>query len=400
MELQQNLEGSNGSLSGHSNYQVYSGLFKWHVNWSTFKLAMGQKIIYIVLAAFLPILVGSRTSLAAQPTETVITLERTTCLGTCPSYKLTILGDGTINFEGRQFVRIKGKAQSKIDSASMESLVKEFIDINYFDLRDDYTTIRNPDGTETFVTDLPTTITSLTFAGKSKKIVDYVGAPERLMELEDKIDRVVNSKRWVNIDSETVREKCRHGWDINGKEGKSLLVHAARVGDAEVVRAFLEGGANVNNPIDSIALLSIARGKDVFEALIAAGADVNGRTVGNLYPPILRAAELGEPDSIAIFLQAGAKVDIESSNGTTALMMAAKSGVPESVKLLLSAGANPTKKDKYGETAWDYARHGVERNADEGMRPGPFSSPIPEFRAKFEEIKKLLTSSQQRHLPD
>jgi hypothetical protein len=79
----------------------------------------------------------------------------------------------------------------------------------------------------------------------------------------------------------------------------------------------------------------------------------------------LRAAELGETDSIAVFIQSGAKVDIESSNGTTALMMAAQSGVPASVKLLLSAGANAAKKDKYGETALDYARHAEERNANE-----------------------------------
>src|SRR6266581_338907 len=119
---------------------------------------MRQKITYIVLAVFLPILAGSRTSLAAQTRETVITLERTTCLGTCPSYKLAILGDGTVNFEGRQYVRIKGAAQSKIDAASVESLVKEFININYFALEDEYTTIKNSDGTESIATDIPTTI--------------------------------------------------------------------------------------------------------------------------------------------------------------------------------------------------------------------------------------------------
>jgi hypothetical protein len=58
------------------------------------------------------------------------------------------------------------------------------------------------------------------------------------------------------------------GLDINGKERRRLLVHAAGVGDADVVRAFIEGGANVKSPDDSISLLNIARGKEVFEALI------------------------------------------------------------------------------------------------------------------------------------
>jgi hypothetical protein len=148
---------------------------------SQFRLAMEKKITYIVFVVFLIVLAGSRTYLAAQARETVVTLERTTCFGTCPSYKLTILADGTVNFEGREFVHIKGKAHSKVDPASVEWLVKEFIDINYFALEDEYQTIKNPDGTETSFTDLPTTITTLTFAGKQKKIVDYIGAPERLM---------------------------------------------------------------------------------------------------------------------------------------------------------------------------------------------------------------------------
>ena len=55
---------------------------------STLKSAMKHKISCIVLSVFFPILLGARTDLAAQSRETVITLERTTCFGTCPSYKL------------------------------------------------------------------------------------------------------------------------------------------------------------------------------------------------------------------------------------------------------------------------------------------------------------------------
>jgi len=114
---------------------------------------------------------------------------------------------------------------------------------------------------------------------------------------------------------------------------------------------------------------------------------------------MLRAAELGETDSIAVLLKANAKVDSTDSSGTTALMIAARSGVPASVKLLLSAGADATEKIKSGETALDYARYGEERNAIEEVHPGPYSGPIPDFRAKFAEVKRLLASSQQQHMP-
>jgi hypothetical protein len=335
----------------------------------------------------------------AEPNEAVITLERTTCYGSCPSYKISIRKNGDINFEGKQYVRVKGSANSKIEPAAVDALIKEFMKIDYFSLEDEYTRIKNRDGTVSIVTDLPTTITSINHSGKHKEIVDYVGAPPQLRELERTIDRVANTKRWVSIDAETLHEKCRHGWNVNGKEARGLFKLAASAGDAGVVRAFIEEGANVKKPVNSGPLFAVARGREVFELLISAGAEINGQP-GNLLPPILRAAKLGETDSLTVLLKAGARVDIEDSDGTTALMMAAESGVPASVKLLLSAGADPSKKDRFGETALDYARHAEEQNAAEETHPGPFGGPIPDFRMKFEEIKRLLASPQHSKVPD
>ena len=38
----------------------------------------------------------------------------------------------------------------------VERLAQVFLDIHYFELQDGYQTIKNPDGSESFVTDLPT----------------------------------------------------------------------------------------------------------------------------------------------------------------------------------------------------------------------------------------------------
>jgi len=344
---------------------------------------MRHTVTYIVLAFAVCSSALCLTSLAAEPSDTVITLERTTCYGTCPSYTLSILKDGTVNYIGRDYVRVKGTAQWKVEPAVVDSLVKEFLKIDYFSLDDEYTRIKNLDGTFSDVTDLPTTITSLSFSGKHKEIVDYLGAPRKLRDLERAIDKAVDSKKWVSIDAETVHQKCSQGWNIKGKEAQGLFLDAVSKGDADVVRAFIEEGADVKKPINSI--LCFARGKEVFKLLIAAGADPNGRPVYDLYPPLLRAATLGEPDSIGVLLKAGARVDIESSDGTTALMMAARSGVPDSVKLLIAAGANPAKKNASGWTAMDFARNGEE------IYPGPYGPP-PDFRASFDEIRRLLAS--------
>ena len=47
-------------------------------------------------------------------------------------------------------------------------------------MRDAYRVIENPDGTVTMVTDLPTTIVTITVNGRTKRVEDYVGAPDAL----------------------------------------------------------------------------------------------------------------------------------------------------------------------------------------------------------------------------
>jgi hypothetical protein len=126
-----------------------------------------------------------------------ITMERTSCYGTCPVYTLMIKGDGTVTYEGRDFVKVKGKQVSHISQDKVRELVEKFHKIEYFSLEDSYTYKLNVNGSRILVHDLPTTKTSMTIEGKTKNVDNYYGAPEKLKELEDLIDEVCNSKMWV-----------------------------------------------------------------------------------------------------------------------------------------------------------------------------------------------------------
>lgn len=128
---------------------------------------------------------------SAAPQEVVITLERTVCFGTCPAYLLTIRGDGTVFFEGRQFVKSMGLFSTKIDPQQVKDLVAEFERIHYFYI---------PNFTDYDVTDAPSANTSITLHGITKTVDHYYGdrdAPQALFELEAKIDEVANSKQWI-----------------------------------------------------------------------------------------------------------------------------------------------------------------------------------------------------------
>ena len=70
-----------------------------------------------------------------------ITLKRSPCFGTCPYYSLNIFGNGTVLYNGYKFVNITGPRISNISENIVSELVREFHDINYFSLEDNYTKI-------------------------------------------------------------------------------------------------------------------------------------------------------------------------------------------------------------------------------------------------------------------
>jgi hypothetical protein len=130
----------------------------------------------------------TRTPRPIDYESAVITLERTACFGTCPVYKLTIYGDGRVVYVGGDFVGVKGTQTAEITRADVKAVVDEFYRIDYFSLQSEYTAP---------ITDLPTTITSISIGGTRKQVTDYHGAPQKLRDLEKRIDEIAGSSKWV-----------------------------------------------------------------------------------------------------------------------------------------------------------------------------------------------------------
>lgn len=130
--------------------------------------------------------------------QAIFTLERTPCFGFCPTYKITVYGDGRVEYDGQQNVDVVGKQTTTLTPEQLNDLIAAFEKTDYFKLSDNYTAL---------VTDIPSTITSVTLNGQTKTIVDYGGCdfdfqdqpapPQSLCDFEDKIDEVTNSAQWV-----------------------------------------------------------------------------------------------------------------------------------------------------------------------------------------------------------
>lgn len=141
-----------------------------------------------VFAAFTSINAQTKTD-----SEILITIERGPCFGPCPVYSAKIYNDGTVVYEGAEFVRVNGIKQHKITVDKVKELIKAFEQIRYFSLKDRY----DADENGMSMTDQPTTTTSISLNGKQKKVVNYYGAPKQLGELENLIDSVASLYEYI-----------------------------------------------------------------------------------------------------------------------------------------------------------------------------------------------------------
>src|SRR4051812_20656488 len=112
------------------------------------------------------------------PPDASIRLQRTSCFGSCPIYTVTIDARGTVTYDGGDAVRVLGRRSAHIDASRVAGLLAKAESIPFFEMRDAYRVIETPDGSAITVTALPTQLVTVTVNGRTKKVEDYVGAPD------------------------------------------------------------------------------------------------------------------------------------------------------------------------------------------------------------------------------
>jgi hypothetical protein len=127
---------------------------------------------------------------------TKITLERTPCYGSCPVYKVTVLGTGEVEYFGEANVDKTGTHRWSISGRRLQRLEEALERAKYLYLAENYT--------ECGVTDAPGCLISVEYDdGSSKSVIHCHGdpsAPDALTELEDEIDRITGVERYTELD--------------------------------------------------------------------------------------------------------------------------------------------------------------------------------------------------------
>lgn len=143
-----------------------------------------------ILLISLPLLALSCSSpyTPKEPSDVEISLTRWGCFGTCPSYRVTIFGDGTVEYEGFFYVNVQGMVEASITQEKIGALLDAFEQLDFFNLPDEYTSM---------LTDGATYETTLRIGKKEKTVSRYICGPTELMDLEHMIDDIVGTERWT-----------------------------------------------------------------------------------------------------------------------------------------------------------------------------------------------------------
>ena len=142
--------------------------------------------------------------------------------------------------------------------------------------------------------------------------------------------------------------------DQPGKLGDSALRFAVAERHADIVRALLDGGADVNkankNGATPLSASTSHSSTEIAMILLDAGANLDA-TNKEGFTALMYAAGKGNFEITKALLNAGANPNAKDNEGWTALIFVAEQGNPEIAKALLNAGANPNVKEQDGWTA-------------------------------------------------
>lgn len=157
-----------------------------------------------------------------EEAELSLKMERSGCYGRCPIYDLNIQPDGKVIFDGKFWTKISGKAEDKLTENQLKQLIAEIEKANFFSLENAYN--YDSQNCPSIATDLPGVKLYIKLNSKEKTIDHYLGCfendreeklqdnsgnvrvkenwepkvfPQELYNLENKIDEIVETKRWI-----------------------------------------------------------------------------------------------------------------------------------------------------------------------------------------------------------
>lgn len=134
---------------------------------------------------------------AAGDMSNLITLETGACFGFCPVFRLEVLNNGRVRYEGKRFVEKVGKDSFQLTEVELKQLKTRIKEVNLW---------QYPDMIKTDIMDAPFATIVAWQDGKSKSVRGSIDRPAPLLQLEALLKDLAEAhdfqlKRGVNPNS-------------------------------------------------------------------------------------------------------------------------------------------------------------------------------------------------------
>lgn len=321
-----------------------------------------------------------------KDSKVTIALQRWGCNGAiCPAHTVTMSGNQIV-FEGFGDVVAEGRHTDKIDKDAVIALAERFAAADFYSMEDEYR------GME----DTPSSVLSITIDGHTKIVKNYdgpwVGMPSVILELEDEVDTLARSKRWIEGGDGLVAALRAEKFDFASHDAQLIMAGAAAGGQTATIRELLEAGVRVkpvpapkiDNPYGSppreVRFLTVASGyPDTLQVFLDLGASKDDQDEKDR--ALNRAAGMGKLQAVRALIAYGANPNADldklwdTNNGAHVLMngmgagsvliSAAESGNLDVVKEILRYGPNLEARERRGRTALFEAGESTNSEEDE-----------------------------------
>jgi hypothetical protein len=155
--------------------------------------------------------------------KVTVSLERQSCYGSCPDYKVTVAGNGRATYEGGGYVDVVGTHHYQIPPQGVAKLVESLGAHDIWSLRPAYTAA---------ITDSATYILTVSMGDQVHRLEDYVGQmagmPSTVSDFEDEVDRIAGSEGWIHLSEAAVAVLKEEHFNFTSQAGADLLARSVR----------------------------------------------------------------------------------------------------------------------------------------------------------------------------
>lgn len=144
-----------------------------------------MRFLGCIAIVLLTLPLGAQSTVSAS--DFSLTLERIGCLGECPDYKVTVQGDGLLQYLGRGYVHVEGSRSKKLSPVVVQKVIQRLLEEDFFNWEEKkYTCI-----------DFPETHITVTLNGRQKQVMEGCNAPGNVLKLAKEIEKITGVGRWI-----------------------------------------------------------------------------------------------------------------------------------------------------------------------------------------------------------